>query len=144
MIHSYQTAIVGLAVVIFFLILQSKGKEVSAPDYIGIACFKNSCSTAVENCCCNRWPPPPLCNRLHPLALAYLSSLVPFCGHCQGTHSAPTQVPPALAAVCPAGQYWPVGHSNQWIHLYSLIPWTECPKAGFIQLLQGTKQTITQ
>ena len=31
-----------------FLIWQSKGKEVSAPDESGIACFENFCSTPVE------------------------------------------------------------------------------------------------
>ena len=44
-------AIAMLAVVIFFLIWQSKGKEVSASDEIGIACFKNSFGTPIGNRC---------------------------------------------------------------------------------------------
>ena len=47
--HSHQTAIVVWAVIIFF-IWQSKGKRsVPLTKQSVIACFKNSCSTTVEN-----------------------------------------------------------------------------------------------
>ena len=46
LIYSHRTTIVVLAVVIF--LLDNLGEEVSAPDYLGTACFNNSCETPVR------------------------------------------------------------------------------------------------